>query len=534
VTAVPTTLQHDRLTAEIMGGTEGVDGRPAAPRPQCRTAAVALAGAAIAGTLAESAVRAGPPGAGLTLAALALLLTLALARGRQHPASPRLAAAYALPVLFALLLAVRASGVLVALNVVALLVALALLAHALAPDRRWPLARARPLTFLLALARTATGAMFGAPRLALEGYAGGGRALPVVAAVLRASLLAAPVLGLFTLLLASADPVFGQGVERLLDVDVSAIAWHSAVAAALAWGAAGYLRTALLPRQPWQLSAPSLPRLTTVDVIVLLGALDALFAAFVVVQLRYLFGGAAVVSATAGLTFADYARRGFFELVVVTALAVPLLLTTHGALARTGAPRRAFRWLAAPMVALLLVVVASALRRMQLYQAEFGLTLARVVASAFIVWVAVVLVLFAATVLRARARWFAWRSLLSGGIALLALNVANPEALVVRTNVQRAAEGRALDVDYLTRLSADAAPALAAALPALGEREACPVRAALARAMRPARASDGHAWQTWSLANYRARALARVVARHGSAGPCAPLPRPTSGDGAGE
>ena len=40
-----------------------------------------------------------------------------------------------------------------------------------------------------------------------------------------------------------------------------------------------------------------------------------MFLAFIVVQLRYFFGGAAQVEVVPGLTYADYARRGFFELV---------------------------------------------------------------------------------------------------------------------------------------------------------------------------------------------------------------------------
>ena len=53
------------------------------------------------------------------------------------------------------------------------------------------------------------------------------------------------------------------------------------------------------------------------------------FLAFVVIQVRYLFGGAGRVAATAGLTYAEYARRGFFELVTVNTPLAPLLLTAH-------------------------------------------------------------------------------------------------------------------------------------------------------------------------------------------------------------
>src|SRR3712207_9305529 len=114
---------------------------------------------------------------------------------------------------------------------------------------------------------------------------------------------------------------------------------------------------------------------TTLFRSIVLGLLDLLFLTFVVIQVRYLFGGAARVAATAGLTYAEYARRGFFELVTVTALALPLLLIAHWLLrTETRAHERLFKALARIMVVLLFVVVASALQRMYLYQQEFGLT----------------------------------------------------------------------------------------------------------------------------------------------------------------
>src|SRR6185295_6990389 len=70
------------------------------------------------------------------------------------------------------------------------------------------------------------------------------------------------------------------------------------------------------------------------EVATALGALVLLFAAFVAVQLRYFFGGDALVQATAGMRYADYARRGFFELVTVSVLVLPVLLSANALLRR--------------------------------------------------------------------------------------------------------------------------------------------------------------------------------------------------------
>src|SRR5205085_5750237 len=136
--------------------------------------------------------------------------------------------------------------------------------------------------------------------------------------------------------------------------------------------------------------------------------LDALFLCFVCVQVRYLFGGATWVAQVAGLTYAEYARRGFFELVWATALVLPLLLALHWLL-RTDdrAAQRIFRALAAAQLVLLFVVIASALTRMRLYQREYGLTELRLYTTAFMGWLALVFVWFAATVLRGARERFA-------------------------------------------------------------------------------------------------------------------------------
>ncbi len=161
------------------------------------------------------------------------------------------------------------------------------------------------------------------------------------------------------------------------------------------------------------------------------GIVNALFLAFVVVQLRYLFGGASLVALSPGLTYAEYARRGFFELVTVAALVLPLLLAAD--------------WLAT-------------------------------------------------TVLRGRPERFAFGALAAGFLLLAVLDVLDPDALIARVNAQRAAAGKAFDAAYASSLSADGVPALVAALPRLGPAERCVVaRVALARWSRPSNV-DWRTW----------------------------------------
>lgn len=232
-----------------------------------------------------------------------------------------------------------------------------------------------------------------------------------------------------------------------------------------------------------------------IEVAVVLGLLNALFFSFVVVQLRYFFGGAEVVMTSAGLTFAEYARRGFFELVWVTALALPLLLAAHWLLKKENpAHERIFRALAGVKLLLLFVIMASAIVRMRLYQSEYGQTELRLYTTAFMGWLAVVLVWFALTVLRGERRRFACGALVSALVIVGALHFVNPDSVIVRTNAALAGRGRVFDACYASTLSADAAPALVEVLPSLRAEE----RGVLADNLLARWAQGRGDWRTWN------------------------------------
>jgi Domain of unknown function (DUF4173) len=241
-------------------------------------------------------------------------------------------------------------------------------------------------------------------------------------------------------------------------------------------------------------------RLGALETGVALAVVDLVFLAFVLVQFRYLFGGQALVEARAHLTYAQYARHGFFELVLVAALTLPLLLLGDWLLAAERRGRRAFRILAAILLALLFVVIVSALQRMRLYEREYGLTELRLYATGVIVWIAVVCVWFGLTVLRGRRRAFATGALVAGFAATALLNVVNPDSLIARTNVTRPS----VDVSYLAHLSDDAVPELVQGLRRLPASD----RRTLARAL--ARRHVEGDWRAWNLSRSRAAAELRA------------------------
>ena len=313
---------------------------------------------------------------------------------------------------------------------------------------------------------------------------------------------AAPVAAVFGGLLVEADPVFGRLVSDVIGFDLEPLMSHAATIVLWGWLAAGLLRVLCRTTE-----APSGTRggmggkFGLSEVGTVLAVVDLLFLAFVAVQFRYLFGGAELVRGLTGLSYAEYARKGFFELVTVAALSLPLLLFADWSLDQRDPRRvRRFRLLAGLMLLLLDAMLASALFRMRLYTAEYGLTELRFYTTAFMGWLVLVFGWFVATVLRGHRERFGTGALLAGWLVLAGLNLANPDAMIAGVNLDRAARGRPFDVAYASALSADALPTFRKRLAALGTNEACATAYALDQRWRKELASR----RRWTIALARA------------------------------
>jgi Domain of unknown function (DUF4173) len=224
-------------------------------------------------------------------------------------------------------------------------------------------------------------------------------------------------------------------------------------------------------------------RIGATEVVTVLAVVDGIFVIFVALQAAYLFGGLDTLAAS-GLTYAEYARRGFAELVVVAFLAGSLVI---------GADRLAARRTAAVLtgvIALALltgVVIASAALRLMLYQAAYGWTELRLYVLATIAWLGIGTVGLVAALVLDRVRWIG-HGLLAAALAVgLVLNVIGPARFITEQNVARLLDPRlvppngqnGLDTSYVLRLGDDAIPALVRALPALDELERADLAATL-------------------------------------------------------
>ncbi len=286
---------------------------------------------------------------------------------------------------------------------------------------------------------------------------------------------AVPVITVFGGLLMDSDPVFSRLMTDAFRAKIDFLVEHGVAVCLWSWTVAGLLRvfTKTQP-QPPSTAGSWAGRLRLGQVGTVVALVDLLFLAFVAVQFRYLFGGADLVRQVIGLSYAEYARSGFFELVAVVALSLPLLLVADWTLDRQDHQAvRVFRQLACLMLVLLNVMLASALFRMRLYTLEYGLTESRFYTTAFMGWLVLVFGWFAATVLRGRRFRFASGAVTAALLVLLTLNLLNPDGLIAATNLSRAAAGRPFDPAYTALLSADALPVIRRELHTLSRGQAC-------------------------------------------------------------
>jgi hypothetical protein len=280
--------------------------------------------------------------------------------------------------------------------------------------------------------------------------------------------LALPVVSLLGLLLAAADPIFAQELNRLLELlkleKLFEYLLRLVGIAILAYVLAGvYLYSLFFSRAEKVLNEKNnpLPRLLGwIEASIVLACTNAMFAFFVMVQFRYFFGGQENIHLE-GFTYAEYARRGFGELVFVAFISLLLFLTLSTFVRKEGLSQGwFFSALGLVLVVLVGIILASAFQRLLLYEDAYGFSRIRSYTHIFMLWLGLLLGATALLEITGKLRRFALTCLLiTFGFSLTLVSV-NVDGLIVHQNLNRAARGHDLDSAYLVSLSEDAVPAL--------------------------------------------------------------------------
>jgi hypothetical protein len=343
---------------------------------------------------------------------------------------------------------------------------------------------------------------------------------PRVVPVARGLIIVAPLLFVFAVLFAAADPIFETFAVRALtiDVDLGHLPFQLLFVSTVAWVAGGLLW--FVEKPPGASEARSLgaavrtnagarPRLGPIEAITILVALDVLFTLFVVLQVTYLFGGQDTRQA-AGMPYAQYARRGFFELLTAVALAGSLV-----AMLEAFVELRRPTYVAAllVLVGLTAVVLASSFLRLSLYQEAYGWTELRFYVDAAIVFFAIDLGVAAVLIASNASRWFGHGLGIAALAVLLGVNVIGPQKFITDRNLERVLVPgtvpefgeETLDTAYLGTFDADAVPALVEAVSRLDIRARSDLENRLRELRRRLEVDRGDP-AAWNLARENARA----------------------------
>lgn len=192
----------------------------------------------------------------------------------------------------------------------------------------------------------------------------------------------------------------------------------------------------------------------------ILVCVNIVYLLFAVIQFTYLFGAADGLLPE-GTAYAEYARRGFAELVAVALINICILLAgLHYVEQGSGLLERLRKIMLTVLMGCTLVMLVSAYGRLSLYEEAYGYTQLRLLVHGFMIFLGVLMVVAVARI------WYRWFSLAKiyvalGVAAYVIMNYINLDARIAINNTERYEATGNIDLDYLGTLSADAAPALA-------------------------------------------------------------------------
>jgi len=264
---------------------------------------------------------------------------------------------------------------------------------------------------------------------------------------------ALPVLLLLGSLLISSDRRFEEFTMGLFLLDLDGL-FNTALYFPMVCGF--FYSTILASEITIQQKKESSFQLDSVQLITMLSLVNILFLSYILVQFSYFFGGEKIVMQATNISYSSYARRGFWELIFLAMLVIPLLLIAHWSqrLAQHNL-QKWFNYLALIMLICLMIIEASAVHRMFLYVTIYSLTELRFYSSLFMFYMMTGLITFYFTVLADKRGRFIALMVSQALVIIFLLNLINPDAQIARYNISHQYE-RAVDTSYLENLSSDA------------------------------------------------------------------------------
>ena len=284
--------------------------------------------------------------------------------------------------------------------------------------------------------------------------------------ILLGLVIAAPVVVIIIALFSGADAVFGKAVSGIFDFKNAAINIYRIVrdlfVAVFLISSGWTIYTRASESRKAKVGIPANAGDKTI-IATFLAVLNVLFLVFIAFQAAAFFGGQKFVESQ-GITYADYARNGFFQLLAVAGIVFVIMVAIYR---WTHLREWASRALGIALIIETGVIIVSAVRRLALYIDTYGLTLSRYWAMVVIIVIAAVLTTLLIGALAEIKYEMVIRSVFIGLLVVFPfLLLVNVEDYIVKFNFDRFVNGQTdrFDEPYLSRLGSDAVPALANAL----------------------------------------------------------------------
>jgi hypothetical protein len=275
-------------------------------------------------------------------------------------------------------------------------------------------------------------------------------------AVLRGLLVALPIVVVLLGILNSADPIFNS----LLIETFSGIGERAVTSLIVFCGAILLAFAVVKPSSEEPTSKPQ-EKKYTIELGVVIGSVGVIFAAFILVQLRYLFSAVdertLVELGISSATFSEYVRKGFFELLAAALIAATVLIGILKYLRTSIATKSVnlLRYVGAVVSLETLIILASAVKRLSLYADAHGLTRARIFGFIFLVWLAGLLILFMLQLLnKLKAQQLFVAITATTLLALFSISVINIDKIIALRYPPTV--NQEVDYYYIAKLSPDA------------------------------------------------------------------------------
>lgn len=336
--------------------------------------------------------------------------------------------------------------------------------------------------------------------------------------ITKGILITLPIVLFFLFLLSSADLVFKKLVTNLFifnfNFDSEVVLQISLIFLfTLLWlGVYTYILENVSKTNNQPLSAVvSRYNFGNIEAGILFSTLNVLFLAFVIIQIKYLFAGHGAITQL-GFTYAEYAHKGFGELIVVALLTFVLLFLAERYLERSeNKSSLLFKILTGILIMFVLVIMTSAFIRLGIYEEAYGFTVLRILVQAFIIWLTAVFLWLAYKIIKGvEDRSFIFGIFLLVVLFFVVFNLLNPDSFVTRKNINQFTKTGTLDTIYLSTLSADAVPELIPLLEMSGVNDkygnklSGEVATALKIYYNP---EVKHSWQSYNLSRSKAHKL---------------------------